>query len=159
MPMHDASHPPMLARLLGYSGLIPFVSGALCVWLAPQAMQAPIMTALLNYTAIILAFMGAIHWGLAMAVGTVRDDSITGAPLQLGLSVIPALIGWTAVSFGLPATFALPVLLLAFIGLYLADLRAIALGLAPPWYRALRLPLTLIVTLSLLTAWAGALAG
>ncbi|MES2819994.1 MAG: DUF3429 domain-containing protein [Pseudomonadota bacterium] len=157
--MHDASQPPMLARLLGYSGLIPFISGALCVWLAPQAMQDPIMTALLNYAAIILAFMGAIHWGLAMAADTTRDDEFGGAPLQLGFSVIPALVGWTAVSFGLSATFALPVLLLAFIGLYLADLRAIALGLAPPWYRALRLSLTLTVTISLLAAWARALAG
>lgn len=154
MPMHDASQPPFLARLLGYCGLLPFVSGALCVWLAPQAMQQLIMTALLNYTAIILAFMGAIHWGLAMAVGT---DGREDAPLQLGLSVIPALVGWTAVSFGLPATLALPVLLLAFVGLYLADLRAIALGLAPPWYRALRRPLTLVVVLSLLAAWSGAL--
>lgn len=36
-------------------------------------------------------------------------------------------------------------------------LRATALGLAPQWYPALRRPLTLVVSISLLLAWASLL--
>ena len=47
--------------------------------------------------------------------------------------------------------------LIAFVMLYVADLRATALGLAPQWYPALRRPLTLVVSISLLLAWASLL--
>ena len=70
---------------------------------------------------------------------------------------IPPLIGWAAVSFGMPVALAIPVFILAFIGLYLADLRAVRLGLAPIWYKPLRKPLTVAVSISLLVAWGGVL--
>lgn len=155
--MHDfnASHPPLLAKLLGYAGLLPFISGALGVWLIPLGWRPWVLQALLDYAAVILAFMGAIHWGLAMRA----DEQETAARLQLGLSVIPPLLGWLAIAGNLPHGLALPLLLLCFVALYLADLRAVSLGLAPRWYPALRWPLTLIVCVSLLLAWAGVLLG
>lgn len=33
----DAKKPPQLALLLGYAGLVPFVSGALGIWVFPWA--------------------------------------------------------------------------------------------------------------------------
>ncbi|MBV2133017.1 DUF3429 domain-containing protein [Pseudomonas sp. MAP12] len=150
-----ATRPPQLAWLLGMAGLIPFVSGALGIWITPVGWRPLVLAALLDYAAVILAFMGAIHWGLAMRAE--QDD--LRAQLQLGLSVIPPLLGWAAVSFGLPAALAIPVFVLAFVGLYLADLRAVRLGLAPVWYRPLRMPLTVVVVACLLIAWAGVLAG
>jgi hypothetical protein len=51
----------------------------------------------------------------------------------------------------------LPILLLAFVALYFADLRAAKLSLAPRWYPSLRTPLTIIVTLCLLLAWTSVL--
>ncbi|MCL7463177.1 DUF3429 domain-containing protein [Pseudomonas sp. NW5] len=146
-----AKRPPQLAWLLGLAGLIPFVSGALGVWVTPAGWRTLVLEALLDYAALILAFMGAIHWGLALR----GESGDLRTQLQLGLSVIPPLLGWLAIAFGVPALLAIPLLLLSFVGLYLADLRAIALGLAPVWYARLRLPLTLIVSLSLLVAWAG----
>ena len=153
--MHDfnASQPPLLARLLGYAGLLPFISGALGVWLIPLGWRPWVLQALLDYAAVILAFMGAIHWGLAMRAGAEEN----AARLQLGLSVIPPLLGWLAIASNLPHSLSLPLLLLCFVALYLADLRAVNLGLAPRWYPALRGPLTLIVCVSLLLAWAGVL--
>jgi hypothetical protein len=147
----NAASPPRLASLLGYAGLIPFVSAALGIWLTPLAWRPFVLDALLDYAAVILAFMGAIHWGLAMRA----EASDTRAQLQLGLSVLPPLLGWLAIA-GSPVMFAFPLMLLAFIALYLADLRATKLALAPRWYPALRTPLTLVVCLSLVLAWIGA---
>ncbi|WP_339079088.1 DUF3429 domain-containing protein [Pseudomonas sp. TMP9] len=149
----DAPHPPKLALLLGYAGLVPFVSGALGIWITPEGWRVVVLAALLDYAAVILAFMGAIHWGLAMRA----EDAGESAQIQLGLSVIPPLLGWLAISGGMPTSFALPLCLLAFGGLYAADLRAVKLGLAPLWYPSLRRPLTIIVCLSLLVAWASVL--
>ncbi|MCQ4347129.1 DUF3429 domain-containing protein [Pseudomonas stutzeri] len=148
-----ATRPPHLAWLLGLAGLIPFLSGALGIWVTPVGWRPFVLEALLDYAAVILAFMGAIHWGLAMRA---EEDSLN-AQMQLGLSVIPPLVGWAAVSFGLPVALAIPLFILAFVALYLADLRAVRLGLAPIWYRPLRKPLTIAVCLSLLVAWAGVL--
>ncbi len=149
----DAPQPPKLALLLGYAGLVPFVSGALGIWITPEGWRVVVLAALLDYAAVILAFMGAIHWGLAMRA----EDAGEPAQIQLGLSVIPPLLGWLAISGGMPTSFALPLCLLAFGGLYAADLRAVKLGLAPHWYPSLRRPLTIIVCLSLLVAWASVL--
>jgi len=60
----DAKKPPQLALLLGYAGLVPFVSGALGIWGIPIGWRPFVLDALLDYAAVILAFMGAIHWGL-----------------------------------------------------------------------------------------------
>ena len=149
----DAPQPPKLALLLGYAGLVPFVSGALGIWITPEGWRVVVLEALLDYAAVILAFMGAIHWGLAMRAENAGEP----AQIQLGLSVIPPLLGWLAISGGMPTSFALPLCLLAFGGLYAADLRAVKLGLAPHWYPSLRRPLTIIVCLSLLVAWASVL--
>lgn len=149
----NAAQPPRLAILLGYAGLIPFISGAIGIWITPPAWRTDVLTALLHYAAVILAFMGAIHWGLAMA----RERQDDAAHRQLGLSVLPALLGWLAISSGLPALLALPLLISGFIGLYLADVHAVKLELAPRWYTALRKPLTAVVLISLLAAWVGVL--
>ncbi|MBH2034016.1 MAG: DUF3429 domain-containing protein [Pseudomonas sp.] len=149
----NAAQPPRLAILLGYAGLIPFISGAIGIWITPPAWRTDVLTALLHYAAVILAFMGAIHWGLAMA----RERQDDAAHRQLGLSVLPALLGWLAISSGLPALLALALLISGFIGLYLADVHAVKLELAPRWYTALRKPLTAVVLISLLAAWVGVL--
>ena len=149
----NAAQPPRLAILLGYAGLIPFISGTIGIWITPPAWRTDVLMALLHYAAVILAFMGAIHWGLAMA----RERQDDAAHRQLGLSVLPALLGWLAISSGLPALLALTLLISGFIGLYLADVHAVKLELAPRWYTALRKPLTAVVLISLLAAWLGVL--
>ena len=151
----EAEKPPQLALLLGYAGLLPFVFGALGIWLIPLGWRTFVLDAVLDYAAVILAFMGAIHWGLAMRAGASEGR----AQLQLGLSVIPPLLGWVAIAGGLTTSLVLPIFLFAFIGLYLGDLHAVRAGLAPRWYPALRTPLTLVVCLSLLVAWASVLIG
>ena len=151
MQSFTAEHPPRQTLLLGYAGLLPFIGGALGVWLTPLAWRPTVLSALLDYAAIILAFMGAIHWGLAMRAE--RKDTL--ALTQLGLSVLPAGLGWLAIVDIIPAGLAVALLLFGFVALYLADLRAVRLELAPRWYPALRKPLTLGVVLCLLATWLG----
>jgi hypothetical protein len=132
---------PRPALVLGLAGLIPFVAGTLGAWLAPGNAFILILNLQMAYAAIILSFMGAIHWGLAMA----QDDA--GNWRRLGLSVVPALAGWVALM--VPNGLGLLLLGLGFAGVFFADLRSIAGGRAPAWYRALRKPLTTVVLLCL----------
>jgi hypothetical protein len=135
---------PRPALLLGLGGLLPFWAGALLPVLRPDLGPA-LMPALLGYAAIILAFMGAVHWGLAMA------DPDPAAPwARYGGSVVPPLVAWVALL--LPTPGALALFVAAFGLLYAADLRAVAAGWAPAWYPALRRLLTALVVLALLVA-------
>jgi hypothetical protein len=129
---------------LGYAGLLPFVASAVALWAAPPRLHGFVLYSLLTYGAVILSFMGAIHWGLAIREGGVSS------PLQLGLSVVPPLVGWVALALSPMMSFT--VLIVAFAVLYVADARAARLGLAPSWYPRLRLPLTVIVVVSLIAS-------
>lgn len=125
-----ASVPP-IALWLGAAGLIPFAAGLLGTALPALAIIGP--AGLLLYGAVILSFMGGVHWGLAIAAGPVR-------PLQLVVSVMPALLAWVAALVG-----GIPGLLLeslGFVVLFGFDLVATDRGWAPIWYPALRVRLT-----------------
>lgn len=81
------NQPPRLVALLGYGGLLPFGLGALGLLFMPTG-HALWQTLLLAYAAIILSFVGALHWGFAM--GADASD----APGLYSWSVVPALLGW-----------------------------------------------------------------
>ena len=133
---------PQPAFVLGFLGAVPFVGLALLGGLG-GATGSWAMTALLGYAAVILSFMGGVHWGWAMAAD---EPSF----LRLGVSVLPSLLGWAALLLG--GSFGLVILAVGFAALLRLDLQAIAEGRAANWYRTLRWPLTLIVVASLLTA-------
>ncbi len=134
---------PRAALWLGPLGLIPFVAGALAPWLLPLAWEPEASLALIGYGAVILSFLGGVHWGLAAPAGR---------PLQIGLSVVPSLVGWLALLVAnLHATGpALWLLAAAFAILLAGDLVAAGRSLTPAWYPRLRLPLTLIVVACLI---------
>ena len=135
---------PRLPVLLGYAGLIPFVVLSAALWFLPANYQVLINQALLLYASLILAFMGAVHWGLAM-LHTGMDYR-----RQLGFSVIPALVAWFA--FFLPEMLNYSVLIIAFALLCLFDTRMAKTGRAPRWYPRLRSPHTAVVVASLIVA-------
>ncbi len=134
---------PKTALWLGPLGLIPFLAGALALWLMPAAHLPAAGLALIGYGAVILSFLGGVHWGLAAS---------EGRPLQIGLSVVPSLIGWLALLVANlhAAGPALWLLAAAFAILLAGDLLAAGRGLTPAWYPRLRVPLTLIVVASLI---------
>jgi hypothetical protein len=137
---------PKPAFVLGFLGAVPFVALALAA-LTGGALGAWALAALLAYGAIILSFMGGVHWGWAMAA-----DEPTFA--RLGASVVPSLLGWAG--FLLGGAIGFLVVAAGFAALLWLDLQAIAEGRAAAWYRQLRWPLTVIVVLSLLVASAAA---
>ena len=148
--MHDDSQTPpgvpIAAAVLGAFGAVPFVFFALSGFLMQSHFQPTMILALVAYGAVILSFLGGIHWGLAVAE---FGASLDAAPWRrLSLSVIPSLIGWAALM--MPGVFGLLTLALAFIGMLWVDLTASKTGEAPSWYPRLRWPLTLVVVASLI---------
>lgn len=141
----EARRGPPLAYWLGYAGLIPFVVGALGLWLLPAGLHGLTDMALRTYGALILSFLGAVHWGLAMR------SAGHPANLQLELGVLPSLVAWLALM--LPAPWSYPALMLTFVVVLGFDLQATRQGLTPAWYPSLRVPLTAVAVLLLGAAW------
>ncbi len=133
---------PRLAAWLGYAGLLPFLFLAIGLWWASAAWHDGFRFALLTYGAVILSFMGAVHWGLGM-----QHPQGAGA-WQLGMSVIPPLLAWVALL--LPGVWGFSVLIASFGILCVLDSLAAHKNLAPPWYPRLRKPLTIIVMAALI---------
>ncbi len=134
---------PQLARLLGYAGLVPFIVFSAGAWTTLPVLQNAHFF-LLTYAAIILSFMGAVHWGIAMT------GSAATAKLQLGSSVLPALLGWLALL--IPMLYGYLLLAACFVALLMADRLASCNGLLPDWYLPMRIILTTVVILCLLAA-------
>jgi hypothetical protein len=132
---------PAAAKLLGYAGAIPFVAGALASTPFAGDLRPVGLTLLLDYGAIILSFMGGVHWGAAMQ----RNDPGLGA---LGRSVAPSLLALPALLVG--GVAGLSLLAASFAGLLLYDLIESQAGRLPAWYPLLRRPLTAIVVSCLL---------
>ncbi len=140
---------PFLAIVLGLGGLIPFVAGAAALLFFPAAVPVPrLLAAFIDYGAVILAFLGAVHWGLALAGdphGVVVQPRLQRARLSLG--VLPALVGWGALMIPLVASplLALAVLLAGHLATAFVEARAGRRGLMPAGYTTLRWLLTAVV--------------
>jgi len=140
---------PRSALVLGLAGLLPFLWGAataLSPELGMQAMEriggrfiGPYVQ--IAYGTVILAFMAGVLWGFATrAAGRLAAVGYT-------LSVVPAL--WAFFMVGGGAVSAAVNLATGFAGLLLLDWFFWNAGLAPRWWMALRVPLTLVVLLCL----------
>lgn len=135
--------PPNAAAWMGYLGLLPFLAGMVGMWA-----NVPGSAAWLGaYGAVILAFVGAIHWGSEARRGSYRSRGYV-------LSVLPALVGWVGVL--LPPGIGLPLLGIAFpawriVECYVLDAQQ------PGWLTRLRSRLTLGATFSLLVGAAALL--
>lgn len=136
---------PAAARWLGLAGLVPFFGLAGLAWLPETAVAGWATEALIGYGAVILSFMGGCRWGLA-AAGMAEGPSFR----LLGASVVPALYAWGAAA--LPPALALLTLGVGLLALLAADLSLTRAGGAPPWWPALRWPLSLGAAASLAVA-------
>ena len=136
---------PIAAKWLGAFGAIPFVICALSSFLMQGHEQLTALKALVGYGAVILSFLGGIHWGLAIAEFGSRLVDVPWR--RLLVSIIPSLIGWSALI--MPTVIGLTMMAIAFLGMLWLDLAASKAGEAPPWYPRLRWPLTLVVVSSL----------
>ena len=126
---------PWSRGLLGYGGLLPFVA------LAAGGLWAPSTpwwsAALLAYGAVILSFVGALHWGFAMALSGLSTAERTRCFVW---SVVPSLMAWPATL--LPPAGGAALLVTGFVAHLVQDHRLAARTSLPAWYLPLRWRLT-----------------
>jgi hypothetical protein len=137
---------PLSARRLGWLGIAPFVAGALLLWLVRPEVRGEVAFGLSAYAAVIVSFLGGIHWGLAF-----REAEPPA--LSLGWGVVPSLVAWPAVI--MPAHAGLVILGAALIACYLVDRRLYPLQGVARWL-TLRFRLSAVASLSCFIGAAGA---
>ncbi len=150
-PATSAAPTPRLMRVLkalGYAGVVPFAAGLLAeVFLADGVLLEQLRLMLLAYGAVILSFLGAVHWGRLL-----ERPVPTAEGIELAIyGVTPSILAWLTLS--LPVGPALLVQVLLFITVYVTDRVMLQHSPAAKWYLPLRTRLTLSVTICLLATW------
>ncbi len=127
---------------LAWLGVLPLilVAAALLI-LSEGPWREQLVEAAIAYAAVVLAFIGAVHWGLILA----RNNE--GAARRLAMAVLPALVG--AGAWFLPPTAALAVLVAGFGGWWMYEHRVLGPMFLPLSYLRLRRELTLVVCVTL----------
>lgn len=135
-----------LPIIFGYAGTLPFILFMLLSFVANEESTAKAITTLqMAYGAMILSFLGGIHWGQAIPSNNTK---------QLSFSML-----LTIGSFGLMIlgffTPSLPLLLMAclFWAVYYADRNLMPLDYIPEGYFSFRRNLTIIVSGTLLISF------
>ena len=96
----------------------------------------------IGYGAVIISFLGAIHWGLEWAgYGGYKGYS------RYAIGVVAPAVAWPTIL--MPVEYALITQFLAFNFLFFQDAKAARRGYAPPWYGTYRFLLTFIVGASI----------
>ena len=137
---------PLPAAWLGGLGAIPFVTLSSATPFLDSGNQVFVVNALATYGAIILSFLGGIHWGMAIISQSKSGNSKLRNTLIV--SVLPSLAAWC--SLFLPERKALIILAGAMALMLWFDLRVSRAGQAPPWYPTLRMPLSCVVISALI---------
>lgn len=134
-------------RFLGYAGLLPFVAGALALGIATEwALAAGMERLLLGYGAVILSFLGAIHWGRVLQPR--RPAQADGLAVY---GVVPSILAWATLA--LPFGMAAPLQAMLLVLVYWVDRAAFSGSEVPAGFISLRLHLTGVAVVSILAAW------
>jgi hypothetical protein len=140
------SSTPLPALILGLAGLLPFIGISAVLLATTSSLYAWWLETLAQYASVILAFVGALHWGFAMRC----NPNGMQAWIRYAWGVLPSLLGWLALQF--PVWIALRFEAGALILCYVVD-RCFAKGFgAPSWFLPLRLLLTTVSSASLVAA-------
>ncbi|MCL7929555.1 DUF3429 domain-containing protein [Halomonas llamarensis] len=132
------------AWLLGLAGLLPFwLSLAVAFW-GPMVWQVSAVYGFLYYGAVILSFLGGVHWGAVIQRADHQRHS--GDIRRLLMAMVPSLIAWPALMLS-PVT-GVWVVMIGFVLVWAYDVsREGRLGW-PGWYLLLRSVLTVAVVLA-----------
>lgn len=147
------------AQTLGHLGLLPFFALTAFGWAPADAVFGSVPLArlaqllLIAYSAVILSFLGAVHWGFALLTPGLVPPAI-GRALTWG--VLPSLLGWLALLMIFVGIKAWLVLVFVIGDLLLCRLMDGALlrlyPAVPDWYLGLRTRLTFGALLALALA-------
>lgn len=140
----NAHKAPRLVAWLAYGGLIPFIAFTAASLIGTHRSGVG-QHMLLNYGAVILSFVGALHWGFAMSALAMSERKRN---VCFAWSVVPALLAWLALSIDPVAGSAL--MAAGFALHYLQDWRLVRHAGLPAWYLPMRLRLSVVAVLSLI---------
>jgi hypothetical protein len=161
---------PPVAVALGIAGLIPFVGCGIEAVSRTDLQSASALLALIGYGAVILAFLGGVHWGFVLApdaapAGLAPALAPAAKPwrgdLRLMLGVVPSLIGWAGLLAAelVAPDVGLALLIVGFIATVVTEWHIRHRAAIPPGYMWMRWGLTLVVLLTLITVLALRLLG
>ena len=138
--------PPAIAQRLGYCALLPFLVGTFALgW--PLDIASVFAANLLSaYAAVVLSFIGAIHWGLGMRLATPQSSLFVWG-------VVPSIVACAAQA--LPVTWGLLCHALMLAVCYGVDRQVYPQHGVQTWL-PLRLHLTAVATLCCLVGAAAA---
>ncbi|KAI4169348.1 MAG: hypothetical protein LQ343_005741 [Gyalolechia ehrenbergii] len=159
---------PREALYIGMAGLLPYAATSLStVYLAWDINHASldgqgflisgetaefllhiIQPLQMGYGAVIISFLGAIHWGLEWA-----KFGGTQGYRRYAYGVVAPAVAWPTLL--LPVEYALIAQFTAFCFLYFADAKAVVRGWAPAWYSTYRFVLTFVVGASIVLSLIG----
>ena len=134
----------LIARVLGYGGALPFLCGAMAASEKVAVLGVAPAYLVLTYGAVILSFLGGLHWGRVITSPNANGSSDS---TWLIWSVCPSLLGWVALL--LPEKVGAVVLALCFLAALQIDQKLLRDRIWPTWMRPLRLHLSLIAVASL----------
>ncbi len=147
---------PPMALMLGLSGLLPFLLGGIGVWLEILGdLRFALPLIIVAYAALIASFLGGVRWGAAMQNALRQDDALEKLPRYLVMAITPSLVALVGFMLPLPQAFILFITL--FIAQAVLDFMAIENGDLAAWYKPLRMLLTMIACLSMLSLFIHAL--
>ena len=138
---------PKVPFWLGTGALVPYVALAGAVWATPEAYTPPLLFWLSSYASVILSFLGAVHWGVALLHAEMNEGD---RGVFMTWSIVPAMAGW--VSLLMPIKTGLLMLIAIYAIQFAADRQLASRFQIPDWYLRLRGSLTPVAVLCLALA-------
>ena len=136
--------------LLGYLGLIPFIVSSVLVWIPEYHHIAT--QSLTTYAAVIVTFIGGVHWGIAMQTLNAIDNDHHSVSTQFIFSIIPSLVAWIAVVMN--QSYSLLIIAICFVLFWYIE-KVFFNKTLKNWYRSLRTNLTFVATICIVIGWLG----
>jgi glutaredoxin-related protein len=128
---------------IGWAGVLPFVVALFGYWFGPEVRRPDFAALFIAYGAVILTFVGAVHWGLVLGQAAGPEGQ-----RRMIASGVPAVAACVALL--LPVTAGAWLLFITFAAFRLWETHADVARPLPAWYRRLRTRLTLAVSTLLL---------
>lgn len=135
-----------MPKLLGYFGLLPFIVPTAFLFF-DHSHLGMWRHFLLSYGAVILSFVGALHWSFAMLL---HELPINKQRWSFLWSVVPSLAAW--ISLSIPKFYGFILLAIFFAIALIRDRQLFNHVELPGWYMPLRRNLTVVAMTCLLIA-------
>ena len=149
--LNDIHTVPWGASIVGLAGLLVFFALALVIAFGSPTLAINAYLQLIHFGALMLAFIGAIHWGLAIGA---KGHGVAVPSWWYFASALPLVLGWLTLALVSP-TIKILLLMVGFFVSFMLDVSATARDHAPLWYKNFRKFMTIGVLIALsVSLWA-----